>query len=122
MKTIAQQLNVKDFPFKIKDSNGKEIYYETSDAFWVKREYDSKGNDIYHENSNGYWRKSKYDSKGNETYYEKSDGSWCKIEYDSEGNSIYFEDSNGWIEDNRNIPEYTMQDLVDKIGRFKFKL
>ena len=30
MKTIAQQLNIKEFPFEIKDKNGKEIYYENS--------------------------------------------------------------------------------------------
>ena len=28
--TIAQQLQVKDFPFHIKDKDGKEIYYEDS--------------------------------------------------------------------------------------------
>tara|TARA_E500000305_G_C3830164_1_gene146960 strand:- start:189 stop:308 length:120 start_codon:yes stop_codon:yes gene_type:complete len=32
MKTIAQQLNVKGFPFKIRDKNGNEIYCETSDG------------------------------------------------------------------------------------------
>ena len=32
MKTIAQQLNVKDFPFKIKDKNNNIIYYEDSDG------------------------------------------------------------------------------------------
>jgi hypothetical protein len=53
MKTIAQQLNVKEFPFEIKDSNGKEIYYENSDGFWIKREFDSNGNQIYYENSDG---------------------------------------------------------------------
>ena len=30
MKTIAQQLNVTDFPFIIKDKNGNEIYFENS--------------------------------------------------------------------------------------------
>jgi hypothetical protein len=35
MKTIAQQLNVKDFPFEIKDKNGNELYYENSNGFWV---------------------------------------------------------------------------------------
>ena len=53
MKTIAQQLNVKDFPFEIKDKNGNEIYYENSDGYWRKSEYDSNGNVIYFENSEG---------------------------------------------------------------------
>ena len=53
MKTIAQQLNVTEFPFKIKDKNGKEIYYENSNEYWCKREYDSNGNVIYSENSFG---------------------------------------------------------------------
>jgi hypothetical protein len=54
MKTIAQQLNVKEFPFQIKDSKGNVIYYEDSEGYWSKGEYDSNGNVIYFENSNGY--------------------------------------------------------------------
>ena len=72
--TIAKQLKIKEFPFEIKDSKGKQIYYETSDGYWVKSEYDSKGNEIYYENSYGYWAKRKYDSEGNRIYYENSDG------------------------------------------------
>jgi len=53
MKTIAQQLNVKEFPFIIKDSNGKVIYSENYKGYWIKREWDSKGNVIYFENSYG---------------------------------------------------------------------
>ena len=53
MKTIAQQLGIKDFPFIIKDKNGNEIYWETSNGYWAKREYDSDGNEIYHETSVG---------------------------------------------------------------------
>lgn len=53
MKTIAQQLNIKEFPFTIKDSNSREIYYEDSRGFWFKREFDSNGNRIYFENSVG---------------------------------------------------------------------
>ncbi len=30
--TIAQQLKVTEFPFFIKDKNGKEIYYENSNG------------------------------------------------------------------------------------------
>ena len=51
--TIAKQLKIKEFPFKIKDSKGNRIYWETSNGYWVKHEYDSNGNDIYWEDSNG---------------------------------------------------------------------
>jgi len=74
MKTIAQQLNVKDFPFEIKDKNGNEIYYEYSDGFWVKSEYNSNRNKIYSETSDGFWAKREYDSNGKKIYYETSDG------------------------------------------------
>jgi len=73
-KTIAQQLNVIEFPFEIKDKNGNIIYYENSTGFWWKSEYDDKGNQIYSENSNKYWWKSEYDENGNEIYYENSIG------------------------------------------------
>ena len=52
-KTIAQQLNIKDFPFEIKDDNGKLIYIEDSNGNWVKSEYDSNSNEVYYENSYG---------------------------------------------------------------------
>ena len=47
MKTIAQQLNIKSFPFEIKDTNGKQVYHENSNGFWTKRESDANGNNIY---------------------------------------------------------------------------
>ena len=72
--TIAKQLKVKEFPFRIKDSKGNQIYFETSTGFWTKYEYDSKGNRIYLEYSDGYWEKREYDSKGNQIYYENSTG------------------------------------------------
>lgn len=72
--TIAQQLKIKDFPFVIKDKDGKEIYYETTCAGWGKFEYDVNGNEIYYETSDGYWYKSEYDAHGNEIYYEDSTG------------------------------------------------
>jgi hypothetical protein len=56
MKTIAELINW-DFEANgklvIKDKNGKLIYWENSNGFWVKREYDSKGNEIYYEDSKG---------------------------------------------------------------------
>lgn len=74
MKTIAQQLNVKDFPFGIKDKEGRIIYHEDSKGFWYRSEYDKEGNVIYSENSDGYWSKGEYDKDGEEIYYENSDG------------------------------------------------
>jgi hypothetical protein len=97
MKTIAQQLNIKEFPFEIKDSNGNEIYYEDPDGFWEKREYDSNGKQIYLENSFGFWE---------------------KIEFDSKGKAIYLENSKGVVDDNRPKPvvELTMEELSQRLG------
>lgn len=80
MKTIAEQLNVTDFPFEIKDKHGNLIYHQDSLEKWYRWEYDSLGNVIY---------------------YENSDEEWCKYEHDSEGHRIYWENSDGEIEDNR---------------------
>ena len=42
--------------------------------FGQKHEYDSKNNQIYYETSNGFWVKYEYDSQGNQIYYENSKG------------------------------------------------
>ena len=94
--TIAQQLKVTEFPFIIKDKDGKEIYHETSDGYWFKREHDADGNEIYWENSKGYW---------------------IKREWDTNGYEIYWETSSGIIKDNRSkIVEMTLQQIADKLG------
>ena len=118
MKTIAQQLNITEFPFTINDKNGNEIYFEDSKEYWEKYEYDSNGNQIYFEDSGGYWVKYEYDSNGNETYFEDSNGVWIKREYDSKGNEIYFEDSYGDIQDNRPNCEGKIVEIEGK----KYKL
>ena len=74
MKTIAQQLNVKEFPFTIKDKNNNEIYSECSNGYWWKQEYDSNNNRIYIENSDGGWWKQEFDSNNNRIYHENSKG------------------------------------------------
>jgi uncharacterized membrane protein len=99
MKTIAQQLNITEFPFIIKDKRGNRIYSENSNGYWCKREFDSSGNRIYSENSNGYW---------------------IKREYDSNGNRIYSEDSDGTIKDNR--PKSSCNGKVVEIDGKKYKL
>ena len=96
MKTIAQQLNVTAFPFRINDKDGNEIYCEDSDGSWWKREYDSNGNQIYFGNSKGFW---------------------CKSEFDANGNEIHYEDSDGFIRDNRpKQVELTLEQIAAKLG------
>jgi len=51
--TIAQRLNIKDFPFVVRDSGGRIIYYENSHHFWEINEYEQSGKQIYYENSEG---------------------------------------------------------------------
>lgn len=62
------------FPIEIKDENGNQTYYESSDGFWYRREYGENGNRTYYENSGGSWYRCEYDEKGNETYFEGSNG------------------------------------------------
>jgi uncharacterized membrane protein len=79
--------------------------------------FDSKGNTVYEfiTDSSGYWSKRTYDSDGNELTNEDSKGYWSKRTYDSKGNELTFEDSNG-VKRGFDIPEYTMEELVIKLG------
>lgn len=120
MKTIAQQLNITDFPFIINDTTGNRIYFEDSNGAWIKQEYNTNGYRIYYKDSNGYWYKREYNSKGNLIYHERSDGSWCKKEYDSNGNEIYYENSKGKIRDNR--PKQSCDGKIVEIEGKKYKL
>jgi hypothetical protein len=74
MKTIAQQLNIKEFPFIIADKNGNVLYHEDSENYWKKYERDEYGYVRHYENSDGFYSKSEYDENGNERYYENSNG------------------------------------------------
>jgi len=117
MKTIAQQLNVTAFPFRIKDEDGNEIYFEYSDGYWWRYERDADGNAIYFGDSYGSWCKSEYDSNGNAIYCENSTGFWWKREHDANGKEIYLENSNGVIRDNRpKQVELTLEQIAAKLG------
>ena len=83
------------------NTNGNQIYSESSDGYWIKREYNTNGKEIYYETSSGHWVKYEYDTNGNNIYYETSDGYWVKQEYNIKGNQIYYEESDGTIIDNR---------------------
>jgi hypothetical protein len=52
MKTIAEQLNITEFPFEIMNKNNNLIYYENK-AGWFRTEFDKNGDQIYFQNSYG---------------------------------------------------------------------
>ena len=112
MKTIAQQLKIKEFPFIIKDSDGKEIYREDSNGFWVKWEY-AGGEMIRYEHSNGSWEKREW-VDGKIIYWEDSDGYWVKQEWDG-GEMIYWEDSDGRINNYR--PKTDVQKAIELLTK-----
>ena len=117
-KTIAQQLNIKKFPFRIKDDNGKLIYHEYSGGGWYRYERDDEGNKTYSEYSNGGWCRYEYDDDGNETYSENSDGNWYRNEYDDEGNKTYHENSYGFKTGTKrsSTKELTLEDVAKLAG------
>ena len=116
-KTIAQQLNIKEFPFSIKDKNGLQIYCEHSNGYWYKKQYDQNGKTIYYECSNRGWYKKQYDQNGKTIYYEDSNGFWSKYQYDQNGNIVYYEDSNCNIRDNRpKVVELTLDEIAAKLN------
>ena len=120
MKTIAQQLGVKEFPFEIRDKNGNQIYYEQSNGYWWKSEYDKNGKRIYFKDSEGRWWKSEYDKNGKEIYFKDSEGYWWKSEYDKNGKEIYYENIDGTIRDNR--PKVSCNGKVVEIDGKKYEL
>jgi len=97
MKTIAQQLNIKSFPFEVKDNNGNLLYREDNDGYWVKKEYNNNGS--------------------KQTYYINSYDFWFKREYDEKNNLLYYENSEGEIRDNRSKTlELTLEDIANKFN------
>lgn len=64
IKTIAEQLGITEFPFEIKDRDGRVIYREQEDRTWIKWVYDSKGEVLRSEDSVGYYYDSRYDFMG----------------------------------------------------------
>tara|TARA_R110002012_G_scaffold224504_1_gene396500 strand:+ start:48 stop:443 length:396 start_codon:yes stop_codon:yes gene_type:complete len=124
-KTIAQQLNIKEFPFKIKDKNGNGIYLENTNNNWTRWEYGECGNILFSENSDGVSCEYSYESDGTECRrvyrYREPYAHWVKYEYNKEGDVIYREDcKNGVVFDKR--PKPTHEGNVVEIDGKKYKL
>jgi len=85
---------------KLFNEQGKQVYEYYKglvDGYWEEYTYDKNGNILTYKDSYGYWEEHTYDEKGNELTYKNSDG----------------------IMRGFDIPEYTMEELIKKIGNFK---
>ena len=72
----------------------------------------------YFKHLDGYSEEFTYDSNNNVLTYKDSNGNGCEYTYDSYGNELTYKDLNG-VRRGFDIPEYTMEELIAKIGKFK---
>ena len=104
------------------NKEGKRVYdfYKRSDGYSAESTYDSNGNELTYKNSTGYSSEYTRDSNGNELSYKNSNGFSFESTYDSNGNELTYKNSDG-LTRGFDIPEYTMEELVEKLGNFKIK-
>jgi YD repeat-containing protein len=105
----------------IKDSDGnthERTYYLSGYSY--ERTYDSNGNILTFKNSDGFRYEYTYDSNGNILTFKNSNGFSYEFTYNSNGKELTYKDSNG-VTRGFDIPEYTMEELVEKLGNFKIK-
>ena len=74
----------------------------------------------YYKDSYGYSYEFARDSNGKVLTYKNSDGFSYEATYDLNGNELTFKNSDG-VSRGFDIPEYTMEELVNKLGNFKIK-
>jgi hypothetical protein len=109
--TIAQQLNITEFPFTIKDDNGRRIYHENRNGDWTKWVYDQYGNEIYYENSNGYVLDNRHENNQPEKWYKIFAPMWN----DGKGNTIRYEISFIRADELHKISDYKiLEEYSDK--------
>ena len=109
-----------DKDLELYDKEGVRVYdyYKNSDSSWLECTFDEKGNKLTHKNSNGSWYEYTYDEKGNRLTYKNSKGYWYEYTYNEKGNELTYRNSKG-AKRGFDIPEYTMENLVEKLGNFK---
>jgi len=100
------------------DENGNPLTFKDSDGYSSKRTYDENGNELTFQDSDGYSWKKTYNENGNELTFQDSDGYSSKRTYDENGNTLTFKDSDG-VKIGFDIPELTMEQVIEKIGNFK---
>jgi YD repeat-containing protein len=104
------------------NKDGKRVYQfiKNSNGFSYEYTRDSNGNQLTYKSSDGFSSEYTRDSNGNELTFKNSNGFSYEYTYDSNGKELTYKDSNG-VSRGFDIPEFTMEELVKKIGNFKIK-
>ena len=83
--------------------------------------FNKEGRKVYEfDKTDGFISESTYDSNGKQLTYKDSNGHWWESTQDSNGIELTYKNSNG-VTRGFEIPEYTMEQLVEKLGNFKIK-
>ena len=84
--------------------------------------FDKDGRIVYqfYKDSTGYSYEYTRDSNGKTLTFKDSRGFSSEYTYDLNGNELTYKDSIGFTR-GFDIPEYTMEELVEKLGNFKIK-
>ena len=104
------------------DKDGKRVYrfYKYPNGYSYETNYNINGKILTYKDSDGYNYECTYDSEGNELTFKDSNGFSYERTYNSNGRELTYKDSNG-VSRGFDIPEYTMEELVEKLGNFKIK-
>jgi YD repeat-containing protein len=104
------------------DKDGRRVYHfiKNSTGFSFESTYDSNGKTLTFKDSLGFSSEYTYDSNGKVLTFKDSTGYSYESTYDSNGNQLTYKDSDG-NSFGFDVPEYTMEELVEKLGNFKIK-
>ena len=104
------------------NKDGKVVYRfcKVSGGYSYEYTYDSHGNVLTFKDSDGFSSEYTRDLNGNQLTYKNSNGYSYERTYNSNGKELTYKDSNG-VTRGFDIPEYTMEELVKKLGNFKIK-
>jgi len=82
--------------------------------------FNRDGKNVYefYRDARGYLWEYTSDSNGNPLTFKCSDGQSYKYTRDSNGNELTYKNSDG-VKRGFDIPEYTMEELCEKLGEFK---
>jgi YD repeat-containing protein len=104
------------------DKENRLVYefIKSSNGFSYETTCDSNGKELTYKDSNGFSSEYTCDSNGKVLTFKDSTGYSSEYTRDSHGKELTYKDSNG-VSRGFDIPEYTMEELVEKLGNFKIK-